>query len=192
MPVGAGGLAGGGGGPRAPQGPRPTGPDPLPGPAPPPPGLGPGNTANVILSNSTSACQIQPGKLSIACGAPGGGRAPVGGQGGPRAPQGPRPTGPDPLQRPVPPPPGLGPGNTANVILSNSTSACHFTHDAAVRHAAFARKARGPGRVRPRVRQPTAQARSRVFWPALRRNRIEKAPPTAQNKKKQKKTRPGG
>ena len=136
---------GGQGGPRAPQGPRPTGPDPLQRLAPPPPGLGPGNTANVILSNSTSACQIQPGKLSIACGAPGGGRAPVGGQGGPRAPQGPRPTGPDPLQRPAPPPPGLGPGNTANVILSNSTSACPTRPRQVVYSLRCAGRGKGPG-----------------------------------------------
>jgi len=39
------------------------------------------------------------------------------------------------------------------------------------------------------VRQPTAQGQSRVFWPALRRNRIEKSEPIAKNQTKQNKTK---
>ena len=119
-----GGLQGAGGAvPGPPRAPDPPAQTPCRGLCRPPRGWGPGTPRTSSCPTRPRPCQIQPGKLSIACGASGGGRAPGGGWGGPRAPQGPRPTGPDPLPGPVPPPPGVGPGNTANVILSNSTSA---------------------------------------------------------------------
>ena len=132
VPVGAGGLGGGWDGPRGPQGPRPTGPDPLAGPAPALPGGGAGNTANVILSNSHPAWHVGQkagirARMSVGAGGLGGGWV------GPMAPQGPRPTGPDPLAGPAPALPGGGPGNTANVILSNSHPAWHVGQKAGIR-----------------------------------------------------------